>query len=207
MLSTRSKALALSFFTVAYNLAEGGIAMWAAAISGSTALAGFGLDSFVESLAGMVMIWRFWKFNPAAIDEAFEQIERKAARLVGYSLFALGGYVIFDAGYALLRRESPETSFIGIGLGIASLVIMPILFTLKYRLGKSIGSRSLVADSKETLACMMLSVALLVGLVAFYFWRLWWIDSVAALAIAALIIREGFKTLEEARSACPALDD
>jgi len=115
--------------------------------------------------------------------------------------------VIFDASYALLRRESPETSFIGTGLGIASLVIMPILFTLKYRLGKSIGSRSLVADSKDTLACMMLSVTLLVGLIAFYFWRLRRIDAAAALVIAVLIIREGFETREDVGSECTANDD
>lgn len=171
--------------------------MLGAALSGSNALLGFGLDSFVESLSGMVMVWRFWKFDPAADEEEFAKIERRAARLVGYSFFVLGGCVVLDAGYALYQQESPETSLIGIGLAIASIIVMPVLFLLKYRFGKAIGSRSLVADSKETLACLMLSVALLIGLGAFYIWRLWWIDSVAALVIAVLIIREGFETLEE----------
>lgn len=197
MPSTRSKALALSFFTVAYNLVEGGVATVGAALSGSNALLGFGLDSFVESLSGMVMVWRFWNYDADADEEQFEQVERRAARLVGYSFFILGGYVVLDAGYALFQQESPETSLIGIGLAIASIIIMPVLFFAKYRLGKAIGSRSLVADSKETLACLMLSVALLIGLGTFYIWRLWWIDSVAALVIAVLIIREGFETLKE----------
>lgn len=176
--------------------------MLGAALSGSNALLGFGLDSFVESLSGMVMVWRFWKFDPAADEEEFEKIERRAARLVGYSFFVLGGYVVLDAGYALYQQEAGETSLIGIGLAIASIIVMPLLFLLKYRLGKAIGSRSLVADSKETLACLMLSVALLIGLGAFYIWRLWWIDSVAALVIAMLIIREGFETLEEGECGC-----
>ena len=197
MPSTRSKALALSFFTVAYNLAEGGVAMLGAALSGSNALLGFGLDSFVESLSGMVMVWRFWKFDPAVDEEEFEKIERRAARLVGYSFFILGSYVVLDAGYALYEQEAPETSLIGIGLAIASIIVMPVLFLLKYRLGKAIGSRSFVADSKETLACLMLSFALLLGSGAFYISRLWWLDSVPALVIAVLIIREGFETLEE----------
>ena len=197
MASTRSKALALAFFTLAYNLAEGGVAMLGAALSGSHALLGFGLDSFIESLSGGVMVWRFWKFDPAADDEAFEQIERHAAKLVAWSFFVLGAYVIVDAGSALLHREAPETSLIGIGLAIASLLIMPLLYLLKVRLGRAIGSRSLIADAKETLACLGLSVALLIGLGAFHLWRLWWIDSAAALVIAMLIIREGFETLEE----------
>jgi len=76
-----------------------------------------------------------------------------------------------------------------------------VLFLLKYRLGKSIGSQSLVADSKETLACVALSVALLVGLGAHYLWRLWWVDPAAALVIALLIFREGFETFEESEEA------
>ncbi|MEZ6113349.1 MAG: cation transporter [Pirellulaceae bacterium] len=197
MPSTRSKALALAFFTVAYNLVEGGVAMFAAALSDSSALLGFGLDSFVESISGMVMVWRFWEFDPAKDEEEFEKIERRAARLVGYSFFILGGYVVLDAGYSLFQQEAPEISLIGIGLAVASMIFMPVLFLMKYRLGKAIGSRSLVADSKETLACLMLSVALLIGLGTFYIWQLWWIDSVAALVIAVLIVREGFETLEE----------
>jgi cation diffusion facilitator family transporter len=197
--STKRKALALSLFTVVYNLGEGVVAMIASSLSSSTALLGFGLDSFVESLSGMVMVWRFWKYDPDADEKEFEQVERKASRLVAYSFFALGSYVVFEAGHALYIQETPETSIIGIALAIASLVIMPVLFYLKYRLGKSIGSKSLVADSKETLACVLLSIALLVGLGAYSIWKVWWIDSLAALVIAALILREGYETFQESR--------
>lgn len=171
--------------------------MWGAALSGSNALLGFGLDSFVESLSGTVMIWRFWRYDPTADEEDFEKIEQRASRLVGYTFFALGGYVILDSGYTLYQQEAPETSLIGIGLAIASIIVMPVLFYLKYQLGKAIGSRSFVADSKETLACLLLSVALLIGLGAFYICRQWWVDPVAALVIAVLIVREGFETLED----------
>jgi len=195
MPSPRSTALALAFFTVLYNIVEGGVAMSGAVWSNSNALWGFGLDSLIESLSGLVMVWRFWQFDPAATPAACERIEQRAARLVGYSFFVLGSYVLLDAGYALARREAPETSMVGLGLALASILIMPILFLLKYRLGKAIGSRSLIADSKETLACAMLSLTLLIGLAAYYVWRLWWIDSAAAIVIGLLILREGFETL------------
>ena len=197
MASVKSKALGLSFFTVGYNLVEGVVAIIGSTLSGSSALLGFGLDSFVESLSGGVMIWRFWKYEPVADEEEFEQIEKNASRLVAYSFFALGLYIVFDSSWALYVQDVPETSLIGIGLAVASLIVMPILFWLKFRLGKSIGSRSLVADSKETLACMLLSLALLIGLGAFYVWRWWWIDSVCGLAIAILVLREGYKTYRE----------
>jgi len=199
MNSTGRKTLALSIFTVGYNLAEGIIAIIASSLSGSTALMRFGLDSFVESLSGLVMVWRFWNYDPEADDEEFEEIENKASRLVAYSFFALGTYVVIDAGHALYMRKSPETSIIGIALAIASLVIMLVLFLLKFRLEKSIGSQSLAADSKETLACLLLSIAPLLGLVAHSIWKVWWIDSVAALVIAVLNLREGYETLRESR--------
>jgi cation diffusion facilitator family transporter len=195
--SSRSRALALSFFTVGYNVVEGIVSVVAAVLAGSTALLGFGLDSFVESLSGVVMIWRFWKHGTEADEDGVAESERKAIRLVAYTFFILGAYVVFDASKALYMREEPETSVVGLVIAVASLVVMPTLFIMKYRLGKSIGSRSLVADSKETLACVLLSVALLVGLGSNYLWRIWWVDPAAALIIGLLIFREGYETLEE----------
>lgn len=199
MASARTKALALSFFTVGYNLVEGIVGVVAARMAGSTALLGFGFDSFVESLSGSVMIWRFWKFGPEADEETVAGAEKKATRLVGYTFLILGAYVVYASSKALFTHESPSKSVIGIALGIASILVMPTLFYLKYRLGKSIGSRSLVADSKETLACMLLSVALLFGLGLYYFWQIWWADPAAALVIAALLFREGYSTVRESR--------
>ena len=158
---TRKQALALSLFTVAYNVVEGAVSIIAAFLSGSTALFGFGLDSVVESLSGSVMVWRFWKYGADVQDPLIATVERKAARLVAYSFFILGGYVTVDAGLSLYHHEEPEVSFIGMAVAITSIVVMPMLFRVKYRLGKRIGSPSLVADSKQTLACVILSVALL----------------------------------------------
>lgn len=197
MQTKKSQALALAVFTVFYNLLEGAIAIFGASTSGSQALLGFGLDSFIESLSGMVIIWRFWKIAPDAESEEFELVERRAERLVAYTFFLLGAYITFDAGSALVWRQAPEASLIGIALAAVSVLVMPILFLLKYRLGQKIQSRSLIADSKETLACVFLSLALLVGLGAHYLWGLWWLDPVTALVIAILMIREGFETLDE----------
>jgi cation diffusion facilitator family transporter len=200
MALAQRRALALSILTVGYNILEGVASVVAAALSGSTALFGFGLDSFVESLSGGVMIWRFWCYGIDAEDEEIERIERKASRLVSYSFFILGGYVTLDACTSLYRHEAPEPSILGLVIAISSVVAMPLLFLAKYRLGKHIGSPSLVADSKETLACVMLSVALLIGLGLNYLLRIWWVDSAAALVIGALIVREGWRTFEESRT-------
>jgi len=146
------------------------------------------------------MVWRFWRYGIDAEDEEIERIERKASRLVSYSFFLLGGYVTLDASTSLYRHKTPEPSILGLVIAVASVVVMPLLFLSKYRLGKRIGSPSLVADSKETLACVMLSVALLIGLGLNYLLRIWWADSAAALVIGALIFREGWLTFQESRA-------
>lgn len=93
-----------------------------------------------------------------------------------------------------------RSSLPGIIIAILSVIIMPVLYRSKMRVGKTIGSRSLIVDAKETLACVMLSVALLVGLVANYLFGIWWADPAAGLVIAGFLLKEGYETLTENES-------
>jgi cation diffusion facilitator family transporter len=192
--SLRKRALWLSYFTVGYNILEGIISILAGSSAGSIALIGFGLDSFVESLSGSVMIWRFRKSGKVSEQEE-EKVERRATRLIGYSFFILGAYVLYESSKKLYLREIPNPSLLGIIVAIASIIVMPVLFYLKYETGKTIGSRSLIADSKETLACVFLSIALLIGLTLNYFSGLWQADPVVGLVIVIFLIKEGYNTL------------
>lgn len=192
----RRYALALSLFTVVYNLVEAGIAIAGANWSHSLTLFGFGLDSLLESSSGCIMIWRFWKDHSVNDLAVFEKFEQRATHLIAYTFFLLGSYILIDASLALYWKKTPEVSLTGIILAIASLIVMPILFHLKYQLGKQIESRSLIADSKETLACVMLSAAMLLGLGAYALWEIWWIDSVTAIVISGFLLHEGYEMLE-----------
>ena len=66
----------------------------------------------------------------------------------------------------------------------------------KYRVGKQIGSKSLVADSKQTLACVFMSVTLLLGVGLNYLFGIWWADPAAGLIIAVMLLYEGKEALE-----------
>ena len=189
-------ALALSLFTVAYNVVEGVVSVVFAALAGSAALLGFGVDSFVESLSGGIMIWRFW--HPHGAHER----ERRAATYVGWSLLILAAYVAYEAVSALWMNRAPEQSLAAILIALVSLVVMPILYLLKRRTALSVGSRSLLADSKQTLACSLLSVALLIGAGANY-WLGWWqADPIAAVVIAMYLLSEGLEVLRERELCC-----
>ncbi|MCE5329431.1 cation transporter [bacterium] len=192
----RKKAFILSVFTVCYNIFEGIFSIIAGAFSNSISLTGFGIDSFIESISGAVMIWRFKKLDKTSIREE-ERIERTAQRLVAISFFILSIYILYESITRLYFKEITEPSIPGLIIIIMSVIIMPILFYLKYRTGKLLGSKSLVADSKETLACLFLSVAVLLGILLNFLYGFWQADPIAAIVIAVYLIMEGVRTLRE----------
>ena len=184
-------ALWLEYATVAWNLVEGVVAVAAALASGSIALFGFGVDSFVETASGGVLIWRLRAESRAEDEHATLRLDRTAHQLVGLSLFALAAYIAVDASRALWIGERPDASWVGIAVTAISLFVMVWLARAKRRAAAALGSRALEADSFQTTACWWLSLITLtgVGLNALIGW--WWADPIAALAMTVFLVREG----------------
>lgn len=179
----------LEYFTLGWNALEAAVAIAAGILAGSIALVGFGADSVIESLSGFVLLWRLRS------HQADERRERTALRLVGCSFLMLAAYVAVDATQALVRRESPEASLVGIGLSVASLVVMPLLARAKRRVAARLGSPALAADSRQTDLCAYLSAILLGGLALNAACGWWWADPAAALVMVPIIVREGTQAL------------
>ncbi len=190
------KALSLEYFTVGYNILEAVASIIAGSFAGSIALVGFGLDSIVESLSGCVLIWRL-KNRDTDDPEREEIIEKKAVLLVGITFFILAIYVFSEAIRKIMHTETADPSLPGIIIAILSIIIMPVLALKKKKLGEEMNLESLVADSKETLACSILSVALLAGLAARYLWNFTLADPIAGLVIAVFLIKEGYELVFE----------
>ncbi|RLI63110.1 MAG: cobalt transporter [Candidatus Asgardarchaeum californiense] len=191
-----SKALKLSYFTLLYNIIECILSIMAGFFAGSTALLGFGSDSLVESISATIMIWRFRKHGFISNKEE-DELEKKAIYFVGISFFIFGIYILFESLRKLIILEKPEPSIFGIIIAIASIIVMPILFYRKFKTGKSIGSKSLIADSKQTLACLFMSVSLLIGLGLNYLFGLWWADLIVGLFIVLFLFKEGYEIIFE----------
>ena len=191
------KGLRLEYLTVGYNFGEALVSIVFGGLAGSIALIGFGLDSVIESFSGMILIWRLRQRGKVSEEEE-EKIEKKAMKFVAVSFFVLGIYILEESIRKLVLADIPDTSLPGIVIALFSLVVMPVLTWQKYITGKAIGSRALVADSKETLACAFLSVALLLGLGANYLFGFWQADPIAGIVITAFLIREGVEVWKEA---------
>ncbi len=188
------RALRLEYLTVGWNLVEGGVAIAAALAAGSVALLGFGIDSFVESASGTILIWRLVAERRAADEEQIERVERRARRLVAASLVLLAAYIAWDSVGSLLANERPEPSAVGLVLAVVSLAVMWWLAREKRGVGIALGSRAMTADAFQTDACFWLSLFLLVGIGANALFGAWWADPVAALAMTVFIGREALET-------------
>jgi len=193
------KALNLEYFSVGYNVLEGFFSVFFGANAGSIALIGFGLDSIVESLSGLILILRLRQHGVCSEGEE-RTSENKAIKIVAATFFLLGAYVLYESAKKLIFIEIPEPSLPGIIIASLSVIVMPILSFRKRDLGMQINSKALVADSKETLTCAFLSVPLLLGLTTNYFFGFWQADSLVGLIIVAFLIREGREWWEESKN-------
>jgi divalent metal cation (Fe/Co/Zn/Cd) transporter len=182
----------LEWFSLSWNLVEALIAIGAALAAGSVALLGFGVDSVVESASAVILLWRLSAELAGRDGHVLERIERRAEKLVGASLGALAVYVAADAGLALIRREAPDPSRVGVALTAVSLFVMMFLARAKRRLAVALGSAALQADAFQTTACWWLSLTAMVGLALNLAFGWWWADPAAALAMTVFIGREGW---------------
>ncbi|WP_455123184.1 cation transporter [Rothia mucilaginosa] len=173
-------------FTITYNVIEAIVAVWAGVLASSAALIGFGLDSVVEVLSAAAITWQFTRKDP----ERWETVTVKA---IGIAFFALAAYVSTDAVLALVGQEGPDRSPLGLGITALSLVVMPLLAWIEVRTGRELGSKSVMADAKQLILCIYLSGAVFIGLVLDSLFGWWWADSVAALVVAVLAVREGLE--------------
>ena len=189
-----SRARYLAYFTVGYNVVEGVVSVAFGAKDESLSLFGFGLDSFIEVGSAMVVLWRLRRESAAGSSERHERL---AVRAIGVLFLLLA--VIVGAGsiFRLVRAQHPDTALPGIIISLISLSFMVFLYRAKMRLARESGSQTLRSDAVCSLACVWLSIVLLVGSALYAAAGIWWADSLSALLIAGLIAREGWEGVSE----------
>lgn len=177
----------LLLFTIFYNVAEGIIAVWSGLAAGSFALVFFGADSCIEVAAAALVLWRVGITD----GEHAEAVEQRVVNFIGWTFIALSSAIVLQSSWALLQRSGAEESLVGIGLAVASVTLMPLVAVWKLRVAAQGNLQSLAIEAKETFACAVLSLTLLLGLVANATLGWWWLDAVTALFLVPWLLREG----------------
>jgi len=183
------QAKTLSWLSLAYMTLEGAVAITAATLAGSVALLGFGLDSAIEALASIIVIWRF-----TGRRRLSAHAEQRAQQLVAISFLLLAPYITQDALRTLIAGEHPTTSWVGIALSIASILVMPGLGRAKQRIGLRLGSGATAGEGTQNMLCAYLATGVLTSLALNTAFGLWWADPAVSLGIAALALHEGRQT-------------
>lgn len=188
-LAAADRAKFLSWLSLVWMGFEGGIAIVAGILAGSVALIGFGLDSAIEGVASLVIIWRFTgsRLHSHAAEE-------RAQKLVAVQFFILAPYVAYEAIMHLAGAEDVEVSFLGMALTASSLIGMPLLGRAKQRVAQQLGSQATHGEGTQNLLCAYLAAAVFIGLLGNALFGAWWLDPIAALVIAAVAVREGLET-------------
>jgi len=169
--------------------AEGAIAITAGITAGSIALIGFGIDSAIEGFASVIIVWRFTghRLHSHAAEE-------RAQKLVAVQFFLLAPYVSVEAVRHLITGAEVQTSWLGMALTASSLIGMPFLGLAKQRLAETLNSSATHGEGTQNLLCAYLAGAVFLGLLGNTLLGWWWLDPIAALAIAAVAVREGVQT-------------
>jgi divalent metal cation (Fe/Co/Zn/Cd) transporter len=176
----------LSWLSLAWMTVEGAVALAAGIAASSIALVGFGLDSVIEGAASVVIVWRFTgsrTFSHAA--------ETRAQKLVAIQFVILAPYVGVESIRALIGGEHAQTSWVGIGLAVGSIIFMPMLGIAKTRLADQLGSAVTKGEGRQNMLCAYLAGALLVGLLGNALVGAWWLDPIVGLLIAGVAVNEG----------------
>jgi divalent metal cation (Fe/Co/Zn/Cd) transporter len=180
------RARTLSWLSLAWMTVEGAVAIAAGAAASSIALIGFGLDSAIEGFASVIIVWRFTGHRMFSATA-----EQRAQKLVAVQFFVLAPYVAVESLRALIGGDRPDESWVGIGLAVSSVVLMPLLAIAKQRLADQLGSAATKGEGRQNMLCAYLAGALLLGLLANIVVGAWWLDPTVGLLIAAVAVKEG----------------
>jgi divalent metal cation (Fe/Co/Zn/Cd) transporter len=183
-----ARARRLNQISLAWNVAEGVVAVIAGVAAGSVSLVGFGIDSGIEVSAALILAWRLHQERRRGCMVAYD---RTATRLIAVAFVALAAYVWIEAVRDLAGRARPEASVPGLFLAVASVILMPKLARAKRALAPALGSQAISADAQQTSLCALLSGVLIVGVGLNTLFGWWWADPVAALVIGALALEAG----------------
>jgi len=190
----KRRIVRLQAVTLAWMLVECAVSLACAKAARSPALLAFGSDSFVELLSAVVVLFQFLPSFPLG--------NRRAAHIAGVLLFLLAAVVALTATLALVRGVHPETSFAGVGVTTAGLIVMPVLASKKRLAARAMNNRALAADAVQSATCAYLAAFTLLGLASTALFHLSWLDSGAALLATPILIVEGMRALRGDACGC-----
>lgn len=193
------QSLRTEFFSTAWMAFEFVVGLTAGLQAGSILLIAFGLDSFLEIIAGGTLIWRLRKEANGAPAAEIERAEKRSSLVVGTVLLGLAVYVTSMSIFNLVTHQVANESPMGLAIAIASVLLMPYFTWRKRKLGHALHSAALVEDGMCNITCAYMAGTVLIGAIVTMLFNWWWADSAAALVLVYFIANEGWESFQAGR--------
>ena len=189
----------LAIFTIVYNLAEGVVATWLGYEDETLALFGFGVDSFIEMISGMGIVYMITRIrkNPESHRSGFE---KTALRVTGFSFYFLVAGLSTSGLLTIYMGHQPTTTFWGVIISSISIVVMFGLIYGKIKTGKELHSDAILADANCTKVCIYMSCVLLASSAIYEVTGFAYADAIGTLGLAWFSFKEGQECFEKART-------
>jgi divalent metal cation (Fe/Co/Zn/Cd) transporter len=185
------RGLRLEYATLGWNVIGTVVLAIAAIGAGSVALAGFGVDSLIEIVASVVVVWQL-------TGEEGSGRERRALRIIAVAFVLLAVYIAVQGVLTLTARAHPGAPTLGIVWLALTVVAMLALAAGKRDTGRRLGNPVLSTESRVTVIDGALAAAVLTGVVLNAAAGWWWADPLAALVILVYGLREARHAWAEA---------
>jgi divalent metal cation (Fe/Co/Zn/Cd) transporter len=191
------RGLTIEYISLVWMIVECLVAISAGFMASSLALLAFGGDSVIELISSWTVLSYLRRMKTSVGDVEENHSAEWITTILLFLLIPTIGFGMIDS---YLAGIVPESSVLGIGVAIAAVIGMPLLAIEKKRIGSAGKLLPLSIDAIESWTCFYMSLALLVGLLVNYLWKIWWVDYVAAGVILIFVLREALEALEEIRS-------
>jgi divalent metal cation (Fe/Co/Zn/Cd) transporter len=179
----RRSGFILEGITLGWNVVGIVVLAIAAIAARSVALAGFGLDSFIEIGASTVVLWE--------LSGTGAERQRKALRIIGAGFILLAIYLAVQSTYVLVTAHHPKHSVPGIVWTALTAAVMFGLATGKARVGRALDNPVLRTEGRVTMVDALLATAVLIGLALNAGLGWWWADPLAGYVILFYGLKEG----------------
>lgn len=193
------RGLFVEYVSLAWMTVECVVAIYSGMAAWSLALLAFGGDSLVELLSSFVVVQHLRSSLTGRLSSTAHVETKRVEWVTSLLLLSLIPVIGLAAVYSFLNGIKPESSLLGIAVAVSAVVIMPVLWFEKKRIGTAADCLPLTIDAVESATCFWMSVALLSGLAINYVWKVSWIDYVATFVILVFVAREARESISEVR--------
>ncbi|MCF8002383.1 MAG: cation diffusion facilitator family transporter [Halanaerobiales bacterium] len=169
-------------------------------VAGSSALIADGFHSVSDIVSTLAVIIAINVANKPPDEKhpyGHGQAEPIAAKILGIILVLTGAVLAFNTGKNLISGAINIPGLIGFWVALFSIAIKEIMFRYTFKIGKETDNQALIADAWHHRSDAISSIAAAVGILGSYLGYSI-MDPIAAIIVAFMIIRVGWKVLKDA---------